>query len=349
MRHNQHFLMSRDLKASVIIPTYNRGRILAKILACYGAQTAGGDEFEIVVINDGGNDDSSSIFERFTPIDLNGNKAITVDQRRRVENARQGNLEKAIPNHHGVKEKSPSLKYIEISKSGRSLARNVGIGYSANPLIIFADDDIFVEPGFVAKHIESHRPGDRLVVRGIVIHTRSLDDPFSARWKPKDINSSFLATGNASVLKEYIAGAGGFDENYTVYGWEDFDLGIHLEENGIRSVKRKIYGYHYDPPQKVLLPNQIYSKEKERGLTAVYFYKHHPLRWVRRFTLVENTPLRALFNLLGWKNWFLKKKTVTSFKCMLRLIIRYKGYFDGVEEGRRHYRWEGGKKKSETG
>jgi glycosyltransferase involved in cell wall biosynthesis len=254
-----------------------------------------------------------------------------------------------IPIAPGTKGESPSVKYIEISKSGRSLARNVGIAFSANPLIIFADDDIFVEPGFVAKHLESHQPGDRLVVRGIVIHTRSLDDPFSARWKLKDINSSFLATGNASVLKEYIAGAGGFDENYTIYGWEDFDLGIHLEENGIGSAKRKIYGYHYAPEPVFLAPVDIYEKEKERGLTAAYFYKHHPLRWVRRFTLVENTPLRALFNLLGRKNWFLKKKRVTSFKRLLRLIIRYKGYFDGVEEGRKLYRWEGGEKKSETG
>jgi len=43
------------------------------------------------------------------------------------------------------------------------------------------------------------------------------------------------------VLKKYLFEAGLFDEDYTVYGWEDFDLGIHLEENGLESQKRNIY------------------------------------------------------------------------------------------------------------
>jgi len=170
--------MSRDLKASVIIPTHDRKQILEKVLSYYGAQTAREDQFEVVVINDGGSDDTQSMFASFTKIDPDEKKAFSKGQKRRIEAALQGNLAGVIPEA----EASPSVTYIEISKSGRSLARNVGIGFSSHPLIIFADDDIFVEPGFVSKHIEVHRPNDRLVVKGIVIHTRSLDNPFSARW-----------------------------------------------------------------------------------------------------------------------------------------------------------------------
>jgi glycosyltransferase involved in cell wall biosynthesis len=323
--------MSRDLKASVIIPTHDRKQILEKVLSYYGAQTAREDQFEVVVINDGGSDDTQSMFASFTKIDPDEKKAFSKGQKRRIEAALQGNLAGVIPEA----EASPSVTYIEISKSGRSLARNVGIGFSSHPLIIFADDDIFVEPGFVSKHIEVHRPNDRLVVKGIVIHTRSLDNPFSARWKLKDINSSFLATGNASVLKEYIERAGGFDENYKAYGWEDFDLGIHLEKAGLKSVARKIYGYHYDPKPTSLSPVNIYKKERERGSTAVYLYSNHPLGWVKRFTLIKNRVLRALFHLLGSKNWFLRKRKISSFKGLLRLIIRYKAYFDGVDDGKK--------------
>ena len=326
--------MSKDLKASVIIPTHNRGSILLKVLACYAVQTAPSERFEILVINDGGSDDTPGIFSDLTSFKTDGYDTLSEKQKSRIEYASQGSLAEVLRKVPVSNESSATLRYIEISKSGRSCARNVGICFSSNPLIIFADDDIFVEPGFVKKHLESHEPGDRLVVSGRVIHTSNLEDPFSARWKPKDINSSFLATGNASVMKEHIVRAGCFDERYEVYGWEDFDLGVHLEKEGLKSVKRKIYGYHYDPKPGVLSPAEIYRKEKERGSTAVYFYKSHPLPWVRRFTLVDNSPFRVLFSLLGRNNWFLKKKKISVFKGLFKLIIRYKGYFDGIEEAK---------------
>lgn len=330
--------MSNDLKASVIIPTHNRKPILLKTLSCYAAQTVSAEKFEIVVVNDGGRDETSSIFKGFVPFEQDETDAFPDDEGGRIEARLQGTLGAVLPDVPGTKGGSPSVKYIEISKSGRSHARNVGIHFSSYPLIIFVDDDIFVEPGFVQKHLESHHHEDGLVVRGMVVHTRHLDDPFSARWKPKDINTSFLATGNASVLKEYVVQAGCFDENYKVYGWEDFDLGIHLEQEGLKSVKNKICGYHYDPKPGVISPDDIYKKEKERGFTAVYLYKTHPLKWVKRFTLVENAPLKALFGLLGRNNWFLRKRKISVFKGILRLIIRYKGYFEGVEQAKRQYR-----------
>jgi glycosyltransferase involved in cell wall biosynthesis len=321
--------MSGNLKASVIIPTYNRKAVLARVLSCYGNQTARPGDFEIVVVNDGGDDDTSSVFKRLSGLEIG---FLSKERKKTVLEARFGTLFDLVTGRPEAKGGKAGVHYLKIVKSGRSAARNIGILVSKNPLVIFADDDIFVEPEFVQKHIEAHRPGDDLVVRGMVLHTESLEDPFSARWKPKDINTSFLATGNASVLKEQLLMAGCFDERYTVYGWEDFDLGIHLSENGLKSVRRNIKGYHYDPKKKTIRPSEIYGKEKERGSSAVYFYKSHPLPWVRRFTLVENGMLRMLFRVLGRNNWFLRKDTISRFKGILRLIIRYKGYFDGVAE-----------------
>jgi glycosyltransferase involved in cell wall biosynthesis len=321
--------MAGNLKASVIIPTYNRRAVLTKVLSCYEGQTARPGDFEIVVVNDGGDDDTSSVFKRLSDLEAG---FLSKKRREIVTEAGLGSLSDVVAGRPTANGGSAVVCYLKIVKSGRAAARNIGIMVSKNPLVIFADDDIFVEPEFVRKHIEAHHPGDRLVVRGRVIHTKSLEDPFSAKWKPKDINTSFLATGNASVLKEQLLRAGCFDERYTVYGWEDFDLGIHLSENGLKSVRRKIKGYHYDPKKKTMRPSEIYSKEKERGSSAVYFYSSHPLPYVRRFTLVENSMLRMLFRVLGRNNWFLKKDTISRFKGFLRLVVRYKGYFDGVAE-----------------
>jgi hypothetical protein len=109
---------------------------------------------------------------------------------------------------------------------------------------------------------------------------------------------------------------------------------VHLEQLGVRSVRRRIDGYHYEPPLRDLDPRAIYEKERERGISAVYFHDSHPLRWVKRFTMVENGILKGLFSLLGRGNWFLRREKVGPLRGLSLLIIRYKGYFDGVKEER---------------
>ncbi len=326
------------MRASVIVPTHNRENILGRVLAYYCRQDLPKNRYEVIIVDDGSSDETSSIFKGLNDKIDNPAEHGKGEYQSRIISAKQGLFGSDKNEGSKYKQDPINLKYIQLKKSGRSISRNTGIFFSSYPLIIFADDDIFVETGFVKKHIEAHSPDDRRVVMGKVIHTGDLEDPLSARWKPKDINTAFLATGNASVLKKHLIQAGLFDEDYTVYGWEDFDLGIHLEENGLESQKRNIYGYHYDPPGKTLEPGIIYSKEKERGFTAVYLYRNHPLRWVKRFTLVNNRALKILFRLLGRGNWFLSKSRISFFRGFFRLVIRYKGYFDGIDEGKKVYK-----------
>ena len=318
------------MHASVVIPTHNREPLLNRIIACYAQQDCEKEGFELVIVDDGSEDRTHLMFEG---LDTIGRWEAAPDASRyasAIQIAKSGWFQPAYD------QAEVFVRYIKIRKAGRSTARNVGIVFAAHPLIIFADDDIFVEPGFIRKHAANHDAQDKVVIMGRVIHTADPDNPFSARWKPKDINRAFLATGNASVLKRHLIEAGLFDEWYTVYGWEDFDLGIHLQEHGLKSMQKKIYGYHYDPSLRrghIQQPRGLYEKERERGLSAVYFYRNHPLPWVRRFTLVKNGWLKALSNLLGRNNWFLKKEKLAPCPGLFRLIVRYKGYFDGVAQG----------------
>jgi len=321
------------MHASVIIPTYNRENILKKVLSYYACQVKPQDNFELIIIDDGSIDGTESLFSSLQAAGIEGRLNILKKYRGRIVKTKKGWYTADTCENVFLSNNELPVRYVKLKKSGRSIARNVGIGFSSYPLIIFADDDIFVEPEFLKKHMEAHIPDDTWVIMGKVVHTQDLDNPFYARWKLKDINTAFLSTGNASVLKSSLIRAGLFDENYTVYGWEDFDMGIHLKDNGLKSVKKGIYGYHYDPPGEFLNPEQIYNKEKERGLSAVYFYKTHSLRWVKRFTMIHNSVLKGIFMVLGFRNWFLPKKKITFLKGLLLLIIRYKGYFDGIEEG----------------
>ncbi len=329
--------VSGTVQASVVIPTHNRKELLARVLHSYEGQKGLEDSFELVVVDDGSSDGTELLFSGLDDAVPLPRNAILNRYRSLVMQVKTGWLGCYARGESPGPDGAVFVRYVRIKKSGRSAARNIGIGFSVYPLIIFADDDIFVEPEFIRKHSSAHSRDDGLVVMGRVIHTRDLNNPFSARWKPGDINRAFLSTGNASVLKRPLVEAGLFDERYRVYGWEDFDLGIHLQENGLRSVKKRILGYHYDPPMQLLIPREVYEKEKERGQSAVYFYTSHPLRWVRRFTLVNSRILKFLFRMLGWKNWFLSRERITVMKRVFLLIIRYKGYFDGIDEGKKEY------------
>jgi len=324
------------IKASVIIPTCNRFSILLRVLQYYCRQNISDTDYEVVVVDDGSEDDTPSIFSELDNHAVKNGTLYNLYRERLIE-VKRGWYRCTLQGNNFFQLHPIYTVYARIKKSGRSGARNTGVSIASFPLIIFADDDIFVEPGFIKKHILSHHNGDRVVVMGKVIHTRNLDNPFSARWKLKDINTAFLSTGNASLLKKHIQKAGMFDEEYRLYGWEDFDLGIHLKQLGLKSIKKGIYGYHYDPPTQSLNPSSIYHKEKERGFSAVYFYKSHPFPWVRRFTLVQSRVLKALFYILGYRNWFLSLYRIRILKGFFKLIIRYKGYFDGIEEGKKHY------------
>lgn len=340
------------LDATVVIPTYNRRRIIEKVLERFLHQKDVEENYEIVVIDDGSDDETDLLFKSLE--DSNLYRSISKSRTDLVLKCRSGSLksifQSSIPaENHLI---NPRINYIKIKKSGRSTARNVGIEVSGSDLIIFSDDDIFVEDYYVSKHISSHYPGDRLVVMGRVINTDNLSDPFSARWKLRDINTAFLSTGNASVRKEYLYDAGLFDENYTVYGWEDFDLGVHLKEIGLRSVKKAIYGYHYNPLGVDIDPANLYEKERERGITAVYFYKNHPLPWVKRFTMVNNRFLPVIVKVLSsvfLRNYLKSIKSRNfnnnqkigsvspSVSPLKRFLIRYMGYFEGIREGKKRY------------
>jgi glycosyltransferase involved in cell wall biosynthesis len=189
------------MQASVIIPTHNREKILARVLKFYSRQVSSGDGFEVIVVDDGSTDGTETLFTDLKKAKIDSAAEIILRYREKILLVKKGQFKPVTESGTGSE---LNLRYVKLKKSGRSVARNVGIGISDFPLIIFADDDIFVEPDFVSKHISAHRQDDRSVVMGRVIHTDNIEDPLSARWKPKDINTAFLATGNASVLKSYM-------------------------------------------------------------------------------------------------------------------------------------------------
>lgn len=137
-------IKSMNIKASVIIPTFNKAERL-KITLLSIAQLSLIEECEVIIVNDGSTDNTAGIL----------NEAINNDFAEKI-----------------------NLRVITTKNMGRSHARNCGIQNSSGELLIFSDDDLILNREFILNHIASHKDKDNLV-----IHGRIYDIPFLKFFK----------------------------------------------------------------------------------------------------------------------------------------------------------------------
>ena len=94
-------------KISIIVPVYNVEKYIERCLKSLVNQTL--QDIEIIIVNDGSQDKSEEIIEKY------------------------------------VKENHNKIKYYEKSNGGLSSARNYGIEYATGEYIAFLDSDDYVE------------------------------------------------------------------------------------------------------------------------------------------------------------------------------------------------------------
>lgn len=216
------------MKISAVVPSYNSGEALRLCLLSLTHQRLGAqDDLEVVVVDDGSSDDTRAVVEGFTSA-LN----LTYVFKPRTE------------------------------ASGRSAARNTGIGRAAGELIMMIDADHVFPPDFIAEHVRYHEIRPDLVVlgpRGVlgegIVDVDRLEREFSFSYLPPIVstedsrapllarlseNFNNLATGwhhtftcNVSVRRAHLLAVGGFDEKFTGWGLEDSELGYRLRRRGL--------------------------------------------------------------------------------------------------------------------
>gem|GEM_PF-353857 len=239
-----------DLRSlSVILPARYRARLigpcLESLLQSAGALEPLGVQAEIVVANDASTDETPRIVDRVT------------------ESAR-------IP-----------VRRVDLpTRQGPGRARNAAIEAANGELIVFVDSDVVVEEDFLKAHVIAHRnSGPQVFTVGKLISVPSLEAAL-ARNEPTvwDFSSATLDTANAAVRKEHLLAVGGFDRGFEGMGWQDIDLGRRLKGHGLRRLAvPEAVGYHIQPPietQEQLVARM--NKERERGVSAVYFMQKYP-------------------------------------------------------------------------
>ncbi|HXX40081.1 MAG TPA: glycosyltransferase [bacterium] len=299
------------MEISVVIPTFNSRDVLRRTIQALAVQTFPRDAYEIVIADDGSTDGTAEM----------------------VADAQRGPV---------------AIRYVAQANLGRSAARNRGARAARGRLLLFLDADIWATPTLLASHHAHYPPGtQRLGVQGrslthpearttLFMRAREITPDLSVRRR-HNLSPVHIITRNFSVFRREFEEAGGFDEGFTGYGWEDIELAMRMQAFGIRfDYEPDALAYHYH----VETFDGIRRKLRQAGEGAVYFWRKHgrsvqlglfleilpamlPFKW-----LVFRTPL--FMPLFRWllpgaerRGWLL-----VANECYTELI--WEAYYDGV-------------------
>lgn len=272
---------------SVIIPTYNRLPILQKCLAALSQQQLTSPHtYEVIVVDDGSTDDT-------------------------------------IP---WVQAQSwPHLQHCCQSHQGAAAARNLGLQMAQGDTIVFIDSDLVVTEPFLQTHAEALESAqqqfghDRLFTYGRVIQTCNFAEPTATPYKLSDYSAAYFATGNVAIARHWLEEAGGFDPNFQQYGWEDLELGVRLQQLGLKLAKApKAVGYHWHPSFSLDQLPQLIEQEKQRGRMGAQFYLKHSTLHVKMMVQLTRWH-RLLWGLLTIHGQ-LNERSLTP---LLQFLIRH--------------------------
>jgi glycosyltransferase involved in cell wall biosynthesis len=291
--------MLSQMRASIIIPSYNSKERLYLNLTALNLQTYDDDDVEVVVVDNGSTDNTMEMLQKF-------------------------------------KLKYP-MQAIRIEKNeGIAKGRNKGVLSAKGDILIFHDSDMIANKDFIKQHLEIHEEPDvvacGLFWRRVYTHyyksfsseqrasfekmrdkmgmkplsvywdgyplvtedwiknndiwqysfdldfcfidnLKSIVTQYGRRFEDYYLPWRFCLTNNLSVEHQRVLDVGMFDANIVRYGYEDYDLGIRLYKSGSKFVMADhIISIHQEHPANYkpddLLINVNYICEK---YNSIYF------------------------------------------------------------------------------
>jgi glycosyltransferase involved in cell wall biosynthesis len=241
-----------SLLFSVIIPTYNRKRILLACLDRLSQQTMSPEAFEVMVCDDGSTDETVA--------------AVT-------------------GRSHSY---SFSLTVLTQENSGPAAARNAGIGRSKGRMILFLNDDAMAAPDLLEKHkegLEQAKSENKAIVGSFRFPDKLEGSPFGFILQHTDalFGHSMLEdrsecgyehfyTSNAS-LPSSLLDREMFDPDFKAAAAEDMDIGYRIQKRGVSIYYRAACCCHH---QHRISPSEFCRINEVRGYWAGLFFAKHP-------------------------------------------------------------------------
>ena len=183
--------------ATVIIPTYNRGKTLSKCIDSILQQDYPQDKFELIIIDDGSTDDTHELLKKY--------------------------------------EKKPGFSYFFQKNKGPSSARNLGINNSRGEIICFIDDDCIAEKNWLKNIVKPFSDENVGGAGGKIIADapQTLIEKYCEKSKffeQARFIDVMVIGANAAYRRDILLALRGFDEFFRT--GEDTDLGLQIRLKG---------------------------------------------------------------------------------------------------------------------
>ncbi|WP_051258641.1 glycosyltransferase [Chitinibacter tainanensis] len=255
---------------SVVIPTYNRADLLGYTLDALCQQTLPVELFEVIVVDDGGSDNSKAVVDRYAEV-LNIKYFWQEDLGFRAGKAR--NIGTAIAQG----------QYVVYVDTGVLLGSNtLQVHYDVHRAAQYPTVMIGYVYGFEVDHATSKQMGKLInpqsadasiaqlrALGALDIRQRQYDElgenitnwpaPFDIFW-----------TCHVSAEREQLLKAGLFDESFTSWGGEDVDLGVRLFiNNNLFTMEREACSFHW-PHEKEVADHREESASAAERIHAKY-------------------------------------------------------------------------------
>jgi glycosyltransferase involved in cell wall biosynthesis len=232
--------MEKRPRLSVQLCTYNRRPLLARVLKALFHQDLDPGAYEIVLVDDGSTDGSyEDVLARLSP---------------------------------------PCAFYlVRQQNAGLARGRNAGLLRARGEIVLFMDDDVIATPQLLGAHLRFHETHERTIGRGVAINVSSLAHLPPPQYSLRNYSGAYFWTTNVSVARSLIDEAGGFDERFSEYGWEDLELGFRLRAMKVPSIlARDAVVYHYKPAPTPEQFSGIARQARAQARTAKQFLDKHP-------------------------------------------------------------------------
>lgn len=281
------------MDVSVIIPTHGRPRKLAACLRGLAGQTVDRARFEVLVGIDGGVDEGAYALARET-----------------------------LP--------GTGLRIEAMSHRGQAGVRNALLPEARGRLLVFLNDDMIPEPGFLEAHVRAHegagRPAmvegdspwvrhepDRLFDRllretSMVFFHHRMREAWREDDRGRDWGFRHAWLLNLSIPAELVRGVGGLRVFPSTYGYEDDDLAFRISAKFGAPVlfePRAVAGHDHR-----MEPADYLEREERLGFAAWGFAAHSPEAAFAMFGRDIATPAEA-----GYSRAFVERETAGAARA----------------------------------
>ncbi|MCB0044843.1 MAG: sugar transferase [Caldilineaceae bacterium] len=236
--------MTDSPACSVIVPVYNGGAIITRCLDALAGQNLEPEQYEIIVVDDGSDDDTAAVVEGWV---------------------------QAHPRY--------LCRLIRQENAGPAAARNHGAQVARSDLLLFTDGDCAPLPDWIQAMTAAFADPDVIGVKGTYVTEQSKSVPRFVQAEYEDRydrmrslpHIDFIDTYSAGYRRDIFLENGGFDPIFTTASVEDQEFSFRLAQKG--------YALSFAPAARVFHLHDEDVGEYMRRKYFIGYWKALLTRW----------------------------------------------------------------------